>query len=99
MQMLCWGYAPIEERAMMKHLLLQSHFLFGTIPPEYKENLSEAALQQEAMQPVQPTNRLLHAPCTYCNCVGSLLTMVMRQFFRPTTSQHHYQEYWFWRSL
>jgi hypothetical protein len=81
---------------MMKYLLLQLHFIFGTILPEYKEHLSEAALQQEVMQPCsQPVNMLLHAPSTYCNCVGSLLTMVMGQFFRLTTSQHHYQEYWF----
>jgi hypothetical protein len=66
MQMLCWGYAaPIEESAMMKHLLLQLHFFFGTIPPEYKEHLSEAAMPQEAMQPEQPTNSCFythHAP-------------------------------------
>jgi hypothetical protein len=64
-----WGrYAPSGERTMMNtEVLLQLHFIFVTIPPEYKEHLSEAcaALQHEAMQPVQPTNSCFythHAP-------------------------------------
>jgi hypothetical protein len=46
---------------MMNYLLLQLYFIIRTIPPEYKEHLSEAALQQEAMQPCsQPTGFCTH---------------------------------------
>jgi hypothetical protein len=45
----------------MKYVLLQLHFIFGTIPPEYKEHLSEAALQQDAMLLCsQPTGLCKH---------------------------------------